>query len=157
MSKEWFDARIQMTSEPFEAWWLEFYGKPEAYENNHDEQDEYWVRKGFAWHGWTGHAGQIQTALGVVAATLTGVFRAGDIVMHGPTGEKWTLAWADGDEVSAEGWPESIAKAADCALVQRATEDESLLILEKWANMAPDPREGTDYRTIKAKQILEQM
>ena len=52
-------------------------------------------------------------------------FRAGDIVKHGPTGEEWVLAVDQfGNEVSPCGWPETIAKAADCEIVTRASDKE---------------------------------
>ena len=47
-------------------------------------------------------------------------FRAADTVYHEPTKETWILA-ADEDngEVFPCGWPETIAKASDCKLVER--------------------------------------
>lgn len=39
-------------TEKFKAWWLEFYGTPDAYHNDPEERHEYWVRCAFAWHGW---------------------------------------------------------------------------------------------------------
>lgn len=51
-------------------------------------------------------------------------FRAGDSVRHAPTGETWLLAADERNgEVVCAGWPESLAKTKDCALV-RAADDE---------------------------------
>lgn len=51
-------------------------------------------------------------------------FRAGDVVKHRPTGETWRLAVDQfSDEVSPLGWPETIAKAEDCELVEASDED----------------------------------
>lgn len=57
-------------------------------------------------------------------------FRAGDHVKHRPSQERWVLACdQDRDEVIPAGWPESIAKAADCELIKAATDDERLTML----------------------------
>ena len=36
----------------FKTWWVSFYGCPEDYQDNEDEQHEYWVRCAFALGGW---------------------------------------------------------------------------------------------------------
>lgn len=36
----------------FNSWYIEFYGTPTAYSSEQSEQDEYWLRKGFALMGW---------------------------------------------------------------------------------------------------------
>lgn len=52
-------------------------------------------------------------------------FRAGDTVHHFPTGENWILAVDQfGDEVSPCGWPETIAKASDCEILERASDSD---------------------------------
>ncbi|HEX4347581.1 MAG TPA: hypothetical protein VHZ73_08410 [Vicinamibacterales bacterium] len=57
-------------------------------------------------------------------------FRAGDTVKHTPTGEMWILACDQEDnKVLPAGWPESLAKATDCALVEAATDAERLAML----------------------------
>lgn len=48
MSKEWFDKHITQTDDEFEEWWKDFYGCPDDYA----DEDEFWVRKAFAWYGW---------------------------------------------------------------------------------------------------------
>lgn len=53
MSKEWFDKHHSSKSdEVFEGWWKATYGPPESYGSEQDEQDDYWIRKGFALMGW---------------------------------------------------------------------------------------------------------
>jgi hypothetical protein len=50
--------------------------------------------------------------------------REGDIVDHGPTGETWVVSAVSGDELIPGGWPETIAKVADCTLVELGTDDD---------------------------------
>lgn len=61
--------------------------------------------------------------------------RAGDVVKHGPTGETWVLAYGDEErgEVSACGWPESIARISDCETVKLASGDDHEAMLRLWA------------------------
>ncbi len=55
--KEWYDKHIH-TSDQFEAWWLRYYGRPEEYVIDDDsDEDSYWCRKAFAWHGWNAAKG----------------------------------------------------------------------------------------------------
>lgn len=69
----------------------------------------------------------IEDHLGV---TPTTPFRAGDVVYHAPTKEKWLLAADERDgEVVCAGWPESIAKAKDCSLVTAAGDEMRKKIL----------------------------
>lgn len=79
-------------------------------------------------------------------------FRAGDAVKHGPTGETWVLA-ADqhGDDVVCAGWPESIAKAADCTLVEAATDDQRREMLMRVAESCTDQIRGSWARADLAK------
>jgi hypothetical protein len=60
-------------------------------------------------------------------------FRAGDMVFHRPTQEKWVLAYAEGSFVAPCGWPDCQAKASDCDLVRAATDAEHRDMLESWA------------------------
>lgn len=72
MSEEWFK-KLGNTTPAFEAWWLGGYGAPPALEPagpsgnraiSRDELDEYWIKKGFAWHGWAaGYPAAILDAL----------------------------------------------------------------------------------------------
>ena len=77
-------------------------------------------------------------------------FRAGDTVRHKPTGAEWVLAVDQhGDHVSWSGWPEGMARAADCELVKRASDKERHAKLLSWANQT-----GNDHRIWHAKRIL---
>ena len=82
-------------------------------------------------------------------------FRAGDTVFYRPLGEKWILAYADDGNVSACGWPESINKAADCDLVEAATDEGHVAMLHEWADV--DRRRdsgGLDHRTSVCRRQL---
>lgn len=52
--------------------------------------------------------------------------RAGDHVLHGPTGETWVVAWADPvtDDLAWCGWPDGMARLSDCTLVKAASDEE---------------------------------
>lgn len=68
--------------------------------------------------------------------------RAGDQVLHLPTGEKWLLA-ADEErgEVYPLGWPETIAQASDCQLLRAASDTERVAqLLGSASFMVPDVR-----------------
>jgi hypothetical protein len=59
--------------------------------------------------------------------------RAADVVIHIPTDVKWTLACdQDGENVFPCGWSETMAKASECKLVQKATEYERRKMLKNW-------------------------
>ena len=59
----------------------------------------------------------------------------GDIVLHTPTDEKWTVACVQGSELSWCGWPEGRAALADCTLVEKATPEVRDSLLTELANM----------------------
>lgn len=88
-----------------------------------------------------------------VAATK---FRAGDEVHHAPSGEDWLLA---GDEENGKvqpcGWPESIAEAKDCSLIEAATDEERLAMLNEWAKKGKGYEHERDSRTRTARRQLE--
>lgn len=78
-------------------------------------------------------------------------FRAGDTVKHGPTGETWILAVDQfGNDVSPCGWPETIAKAADCEIVKRASDSERHSQLLRSSKL----REPHDIRRREARHQL---
>lgn len=54
------------------------------------------------------------------------VVRAGDHVLHSPSGETWVVAWADPatDDLAWCGWPDGMARLSDCTLVKAATDAE---------------------------------
>lgn len=61
-------------------------------------------------------------------------FRAGDTVRHRPTGETWVLACDQrGADVLPAGWPETLARADDCELLEAANDDERIAMLREAA------------------------
>lgn len=80
--------------------------------------------------------------------------KAGDTVKHNPSGETWVLAAVDlgRGEVYPCGWPETIAKAADCVLVKSCSDAESREMLGKWV-----VKTGVDVRITAAKDTLAAM
>ena len=60
-TKEWYDEIIApLVTTEFEKWWLEYYGPVEDFVEGVDTETEatYYIRKTFAWHGWTGRGHQ---------------------------------------------------------------------------------------------------
>lgn len=61
VNKDIYETFIKpVITEEFERWWLGFYGPPENYVYEHepeymtdDAMNEYYIRKTFAWHGWS--------------------------------------------------------------------------------------------------------
>lgn len=79
-------------------------------------------------------------------------FRAGDTVHHFPTGENWILAVDQfGDEVSPCGWPETIAKATDCTILERSSDKQRHDQLLKSSKI----REPADIRRREARHQLD--
>jgi hypothetical protein len=60
-------------------------------------------------------------------------FRCGDIVQHGPTGERWVVAYVDGDRLGWCGWPEGEALISDCTLIKAANDVQHRERLEQVA------------------------
>lgn len=57
----------------------------------------------------------------------------GDVVRHEPSGETWTVAAVslDGQHLICCGWPETMAKVAECTLIKAAgPEDRRLMSVE---------------------------
>ena len=83
------------------------------------------------------------------------MLRAADHVKHKPTGEKWVLAFGDledGDgRVSPCGWPETLAQAEDCELIQAASDKDHIAMLNTWADKE---RKGYDIRSSRARHYL---
>ena len=82
-------------------------------------------------------------------------FRAGDIVRHGPTGEEWTLANdEENGRVSPSGWPETMAEAKDCRLIEPASEIDRIHALQAWAREGLGYEHESDHRTRTARRQL---
>lgn len=77
--------------------------------------------------------------------------RAGDVVKHGPTGETWLLAYADHErgEVSACGWPESIARIEHCELLKAGSDSAHEELLRTWAS-----KDDRDHRIAVCRRQL---
>ena len=79
-------------------------------------------------------------------------FRAGDLVYHKPYNETWVLAVDEfNGRVAPCGWPETIAKAEDCELRQRACDAKRNLQLEQSSKI----RNLQDIRRMVAETQLE--
>ena len=76
-------------------------------------------------------------------------FRSGDKVFHWPSGETWILAVAENHRVAPCGWPETIANADDCSLIEAASDNDAASMILKWAAM-----DSSDIRVIVAKRLV---
>jgi hypothetical protein len=56
--------------------------------------------------------------------TLTTPIRAGDHVLHRPSGETWVVAAVEGDELAWAGWPDGLARTQDCERTHEAADAE---------------------------------
>ena len=59
---------------------------------------------------------------------------------HGPTGEEWVVAWADGERLAWAGWPDGTALVADCEVVRRVSDEGFAQAVESWVGVAVDSR-----------------
>ena len=88
---------------------------------------------------------------------MSAPIKAGDSVLHKPSGETWLVASISPDEndLTASGWPETEAPVSDCELKRRATPEEHLKHLVEVANSG---RTGHDcamsLRTYWARENL---
>jgi hypothetical protein len=81
--------------------------------------------------------------------------KTGDVVLHKPSGETWVVAIVDGDDLMWCGWPPGMARTSDCELVESCSDEESLDMLKKVAEIRGDS--GYDRRAMLAKRRLESM
>lgn len=74
--------------------------------------------------------------------------RCGDHVLHEPSGEEWVVAWADykSGDIAWCGWPNGIARLADCRVIKKATDEE-------YARYVRDVIEIGDSRSDKARRL----
>lgn len=81
--------------------------------------------------------------------TVAPKFRTGDVVLHGPTGETWVIAYDDGRYVVPYGWPLCFATAEDCTLKKAATDAAHAKLVQELADMSEDdPRRRWARRTL---------
>lgn len=82
--------------------------------------------------------------------------RTGDTVRHIPSGELWTVAWADSHELIACGWPETIARPSDCVLVEACSDEEYWELLHKIAHGRSNTyRQSMCFATIEQRNREE--
>jgi len=80
------------------------------------------------------------------------LFRAGDVVDHLPTGERWQLAIDQiGPHVFPCGMPVVRAQAIDCEAVTRASDDERKIML---LAISRSDRRDIDIRSEHARGVL---
>lgn len=73
----------------------------------------------------------------------------GDVVLHAPTQEQWTVAFVHGDRLSWCGWPEGTVPVSECSLVERASPETRRSLLLQLASMR-----GYDSRKQHALDVL---
>lgn len=78
--------------------------------------------------------------------------RAGDHVLHTPTGETWVVAYVDGEDLTWGGWPDGMARTHDCTVTYRCTDEEHVAMLHQIA--ASDGRRGLRARAMLAEMQL---
>lgn len=78
--------------------------------------------------------------------------KCGDTVKHRPTGETWTVAFVEGENLSWVGWPYGYAKISDCDLVEECSLSEHVALLRRIEVYRP---EGGDRRPEMARRALE--
>lgn len=68
--------------------------------------------------------------------------RTGDTVLHNPSGEKWSVAYVDGNDLVPRGWPLSCARVSDCPLLKQCSDEDNYRILKEMSAMQDhnDPR-----------------
>lgn len=71
--------------------------------------------------------------------------RCGDTVLHRPSGESWVVAWAEYDDLAWTGWPNGIARLADCDVTHRCTDAEHEKSVRIWVGV-DDPRSARVLR-----------
>ena len=54
-----------------------------------------------------------------------------DSVLHKPTGERWLVAYVQNDRLAWCGWPEGTASLGDCELIETATDEKRVKLLQQ--------------------------
>jgi len=75
-------------------------------------------------------------------------FRTGDVVQHGPTGERWVISYAEPATgyLSWLGSPDGEAKIADCILVEAVSDEEHHTILRNLIKAG-------GFRAVRARRL----
>jgi hypothetical protein len=85
----------------------------------------------------------------VATGTQQQTIDTGDVVLHLPSNENWTVACVDGEYLSWCGWPEGEARLSDCVLIEKSTPEYRQELLQQLAQM-----DGSDHRGRHARAIL---
>ena len=76
--------------------------------------------------------------------------RTGDTVLHRPSGEKWMVAYVEGDFLAWRGWPDGEARLSDCDLVEACTDATHW----KWVTHIAESASG--WRALKCQAMLQE-
>lgn len=76
-------------------------------------------------------------------------FRCGDVVEHVPSGERWVVAWCEGDDLAPCGWPDGIARTADCRLVKAADDHAHRSMVRSWADSSGHGGDSRRARVLR--------
>lgn len=80
-------------------------------------------------------------------AVSTVLPRCGDQVIHRPSGETWTVAFADKDVLAPAGWPDNRAQLSDCEIIVRCSDKEHAAQVAQWSmTTGPDTRRSSVLR-----------
>lgn len=75
--------------------------------------------------------------------------RAGDAVLHKPSGQTWSVAFVADGRLCARGWPLSLDPLEHFELVRACTDEQHRKVLEEMAEMI-----GSDPRRTYARRAL---
>ncbi len=75
--------------------------------------------------------------------------RTGDTVFHKPSGEKWTVAWADDRYLIPCGWPETMVAVYDCKLITSCSDAEYRKLLEQVASSGHEMRRSRCFSELE--------
>lgn len=75
--------------------------------------------------------------------------RCGDVVQHGPTGERWIVAWAESEHLAPAGYPSCRAQLADCTILRRCTDEEHAHAVQLWRNSTGSGDDGRRARVLR--------
>lgn len=75
--------------------------------------------------------------------------RAGDVVIHKPSGETWSVAFVEDGRLCARGWPLSLDPVEHFELKRACSDEEHRKVLEEMARMT-----GSDPRRSYARRAL---
>ena len=73
----------------------------------------------------------------------------GDHVYHEPSGEDWIVAYVENGRLAPCGWPSCLAELSDCQLLNKASPQSRLEVLNEMASM-----KGSDHRAVYAISLV---